>query len=78
MGRNTSSTRAVLSRYVDRIRRIMDLVPPDEKFFFEDFLKDIESTFSLVGHVGVEDPVEILIIHLIRKTARLRRECVCG
>ncbi|MGC9010460.1 MAG: hypothetical protein ACP5I7_07615 [Sulfolobales archaeon] len=73
MGRNTSSLRAALSRYSDRIRRIIDLLPADEKIFFEEFLRDIDTTFSLLGHVGVEDPLEIIVIHLMRRIAQLEK-----
>ncbi|MEM4441012.1 MAG: hypothetical protein QXS14_06035 [Desulfurococcaceae archaeon] len=72
MGRTTSSLRSMVKEYVERIRRTAESLPPDEKLVVEKFLEDIETTLSIAMHVGVVDPLEVFLLHLVR---RLRTLC---
>lgn len=71
MGRNTSSLRIYVSRYVERIKKLAELLPPDEKQFIEVFLQDLETTLSICSYTGVADPLEVLFFHFIRRLAQL-------
>lgn len=77
MGRNTTSLKVIVNRYVERVKKLSLLLPLEEKVFVEDFLRDLDSTISICGHTGVEDPLEVLLIHLIRKIAQLKKQCGC-
>ncbi|MEM1634772.1 MAG: hypothetical protein QXF49_07460 [Thermosphaera sp.] len=70
MGRTTPSLRSSVSEYVERLRKISEMLPSKEKEFMNCLLEDIESTISLCMHTGVADPLEVLLIHFIRKLGR--------
>uniref|UniRef100_A0A7C2BKH6 Uncharacterized protein n=1 Tax=Thermosphaera aggregans TaxID=54254 RepID=A0A7C2BKH6_9CREN len=72
MGRSTPSLWISVSEYVERLRKISEMLPGDERERILRFLDDIESTISLCMHTGVADPLEVLFIHLIRK---MGKEC---
>lgn len=72
MGRNTSSLRIAVTRYLERINRLAEVLPPEERQYIEEFLQDIETTLSLCSYTGVADPLEVLFFHLIRKLAQLK------
>lgn len=74
MGRTTPSLRVLVGDYVDRLRRIAEMLPREERLLVEAYLEDIESTLSISMHTGVVDPVEVLLLHLLRK---LRDICRC-
>ncbi|MEM2024899.1 MAG: hypothetical protein QXW94_01230 [Desulfurococcaceae archaeon] len=67
MGRNTPSLRIVVREYVARLSKIAEILPPSEKKLFDCYLEDLESTLSICMHTGVADPVEVFLVHLIRK-----------
>lgn len=73
MGRNTPSLRIVVYEYVERFRKIAEIMPPSEREFLEYYLEDLESTLSMCMHTGVVDPLEIFILHLIRRFSYLKR-----
>ncbi|MEM0004477.1 MAG: hypothetical protein QXE10_02465 [Desulfurococcaceae archaeon] len=70
MGRNTPSLRVIVNEYVERMRRIAEILPPDERSFLEDYLEDLDSTLSICMHTGVADPLEVFLVHLIRKVSK--------
>ncbi|QOR94039.1 hypothetical protein IMZ38_05195 [Thermosphaera chiliense] len=72
MGRSTPSLWISVSEYVERLRKVSEMLPMDEKEGVLRFLEDLESTISLCMHTGVADPLEVLFIHLIRK---MNKEC---
>lgn len=71
MGRSTPSLKAIVNEYIARLEKIIETLPEDEKQFFKQYLNDIETTLSICMHTGVVDPLEVLIIHLIRKLSKL-------
>lgn len=75
MGRSTPSLRAVVREYVERLRRIAQVLPPDERELVERYLEDIEGTLSACMHVGVVDPIEVLVLHLVRRVGGLCGRC---
>lgn len=75
MGRTTPSLRAVVYNYASRLSKVSEILPPSEKQLFDCYLEDIDFTLSLCMHVGVADPIEVFLVHLIRKLNRLSRGC---
>jgi RNAse (barnase) inhibitor barstar len=75
MGRNTTSLRAIVNRYTERIKKLSELLPPDERKIIEEFLRDLDSTLSLCVHTGVEDPLEVLFIHFLRLYTHIKKNC---
>lgn len=74
MGRTTPSLRILVGDYVARLRKIAEMLPAGERAVLEAYLEDIESTLSITMHTGVVDPIEVLLLHLLR---RLRDICEC-
>ncbi|MEM0368718.1 MAG: hypothetical protein QXS24_02740 [Desulfurococcaceae archaeon] len=74
MGRNTPSLRVVVNEYTSRLRKIAEALPPNERSFFEKYLEDLDSTLSICMHIGIVDPLEVFIVHLIRKLSRYNSE----
>jgi hypothetical protein len=72
MGRSTPSLWISVSEYVERLRKISEMLPKDERGKILCFLEDLESTISFCMHTGVVDPLEVLFVHLIRK---MDKEC---
>ena len=70
MGRNTPSLRTVVNEYSERLRKIAEVLPFEERVFLEEYLKDLDYTLSLCMHTGVADPLEVFLIHLIRKLSK--------
>lgn len=75
MGRNTPSLRLVVREYAERLRKMAEVLPPSERALVERFLEDIEITLSACMHVGVADPIEVFILHLLRKLRDLCDHC---
>lgn len=70
MGRTTPSFRMAVYKELDRLFKIIDLLPVHEKEVFYRLLDGIEDTISLYTHVAApNDPLEVIIIHLIRRIA---------
>jgi len=67
LGRNTPSLRVIIDSYIERLRRVSKMLPPEERAFLELLIEDIESTLSVYTHIGVVDPIEIIIVHIIRR-----------
>lgn len=67
MGRSTPSLRVVVNEYIERLEKLIETLPDGEKSFFKQYLDDIETTLSICMHTGVVDPVEVLLIHLLRR-----------
>lgn len=74
MGRTTPSLRMVIREYIDRLRKTAEMLPGGEQEVIREYLEDIESTVSMAMHTGIADPVEVLLLHLLRK---LREICQC-
>ncbi|MEM1525918.1 MAG: hypothetical protein QW775_03450 [Ignisphaera sp.] len=72
MGRNTSSLRIAVARYVERIKKLSEVLPPEERQYIEEFLQDLETTLSLCSYTGVADPLEVLFFHFIRKLVQFK------
>lgn len=70
MGRTTPSLWSSVSEYVERMRKISEMLPTEEREFMEYLLEDVESTISLCMHTGVVDPLEVLLIHFARRIGR--------
>jgi len=70
MGRTTPSIRVAVRKQIARINRTLNLLPPCEADKAREILEGIEDTLSLYANTaGPVDPVELLLIHLIRKIA---------
>ncbi|MCE4606131.1 MAG: hypothetical protein F7B59_02215 [Desulfurococcales archaeon] len=71
MGRTTPSLRVVVKRQLSRIESILNLLPECEAERARRLFDDIDETISLYTHsTGPTDPVELLLVHLIRRIAR--------
>lgn len=75
MGRNTTPLRAVVREYVERLRRTAEVLPPGERALVEKYLEDIEVTLSACTHAGVVDPIEVFLVHFLRKLKDLCTQC---
>lgn len=71
MGRTTPSLRVVTREYIDRLRKIAESLPPEEQKLVEKYLEDFETTLSISMHTGVVDPLEVFLLHLIRRIRAL-------
>lgn len=70
MGRTTPSFRMAVYKELDRLFKIIELLPVHEREAFYRLLDGIEDTISLYTHAAApNDPLEPIIIHLIRKIA---------
>lgn len=82
MGRSTPSLRASVEAYASRLRKAAEALPPDERRIVEEFLEDLESTISAFAHYGAVDPMEVLLLHVVRRMAlsdkRNSRRCGGG
>jgi hypothetical protein len=74
MGRTTPSLRIVAKEYVERFRKVSELLPQRERILVEKYLEGFDDTLSLYMHLGVVDPLELFILHLVR---RIRELCEC-
>jgi hypothetical protein len=72
LGRTTPSLRASVEDYAKRMRRVADMLPLEDRVLVEKYLEDIELTISAYTHTGLVDPLEVFIVHLVR---RLRELC---
>ncbi|MEM0379830.1 MAG: hypothetical protein QXX35_00410 [Desulfurococcaceae archaeon] len=73
MGRNTPSIKTIVYKYVNRLSKIVEILPQEERIIFTNYLNDLETTISICSHIGVDDPLEILFIHLLRRMKDLHR-----
>ena len=71
MGRSTPSLRVVVRDYVERFKRAAEMLPREDRALVDRFLEDLETTLSAYMHVGSVDPLEVLILHLVRKMREL-------
>lgn len=70
MGRTTPSFRMAVYKELDRLLKIIDLMPDHERKIFYRLLDGIEDTISLYTHVAApSDPLEVVVIHMVRKIA---------
>lgn len=74
MGRSTTPLRLVVKEYTERLRRTAEVLPPSEKELVEKFLEDVETTLSACMHTGVVDPMEVFMLHFLR---RMKDLCKC-
>ncbi len=70
MGRTTTPVKQVVNSYVVRLREVADMLDPREREAVLVFLNDLDETASLLSHIGVVDPLEVLITHILRKCGR--------
>ena len=71
MGRTTPSLRAAVKRQVERINKLLSLLPNCEAEKARNILGGIDETLSLYTHTtGPIDPVELLLVHIVRKIAK--------
>lgn len=73
MGRTTPSLRVIIREYIDRLKKTSEILPDNEQELIREYLEDIESTMSLAMHAGVVDPVEVLLLHLLRRLGEICR-----
>ena len=70
LGRTTPSLRSTVKRQVERINKLLSLLPSCEAEKAREILDGIDETLSLYTHTnGPVDPVELLLVHIIRKMA---------
>ncbi len=70
MGRTTPSLRSTVKRQVERINKLLNLLPNCEAEKAREILDGVDETLSLYTHTnGPVDPVEFLLVHVIRKIA---------
>jgi hypothetical protein len=74
MGRTTPSLKTAVEDYVRRFRRVSEILSSEDKIFIERFLEDLETTVSAYSHIGSTDPLEIFLIHLLRRIKILCKE----
>jgi len=67
LGRTTPSLRTTIEDYTRRIKRIAEVLPLEERVLVEKYLEDIETTISVYTHMGLVDPLEVFLVHLIRR-----------
>ena len=70
MGRNTTPMKQIINNYVVRLEKVAGMLSPQEREAILYFLKDLDETTSLLSHTGVVDPLEVLLIHFLRKLGR--------
>jgi hypothetical protein len=71
MGRTTPSIRPAVRRQIARISKTLSLLPQCEAEKAKEILDGIDDTLTLYTHTpGPIDPVELVLIHLIRKIAK--------
>lgn len=75
MGRTTPPLRTIVREYTERFRRVAELLPPEDRVLIEKYLEDLDSTLSIYMHVGSVDPLEVFLLHLVRKAKDL---CSCS
>lgn len=74
MGRTTPSHRMALIREYSRIKKLVEEMPEDEKRIWFKILEDFEDTITLYNNIAFSDPIEPVIIHVLRKLAQWCRE----
>ena len=74
MGRTTPSHRMALIREYSRIKKLVEGLPEDEKRIWLKILDGFEDTMNLYNNVAFSDPIEPVIIHVLRKLALWCRE----
>ncbi len=68
MGRSTPSYRMAVYKELDRLMKILELLPPRETSVIKEYLEDIEDTISLYTHQAAPiDPMEVIYLHIIRR-----------
>lgn len=70
MGRTTVSYRMALLRELERFRKIIARLPKDEEARWEEILEGIEDTISIYSDIPVNDPLEIIYFHILRRFLR--------
>ncbi|MEB3756142.1 MAG: hypothetical protein GSR79_04720 [Desulfurococcales archaeon] len=71
MGRTTPSLRIAVKRQLSRIESILNLLPECEAERARRLFNDLDETISLYTHsTSPIDPVELLLVHLIRRIVR--------
>jgi hypothetical protein len=73
LGRTTTPSKVLVRKYVERWRRLAKLLPSSEGEALKELLKDVDETASLATHVGVADPLEVMLIHVVRQLIECRR-----
>lgn len=76
MGRSTTPLKQVVYCYLERWNRVIELMDQREADCIRKVLEDIDSTISLFTHVGAVDPMELILLHVLRKLAC--KEIACG
>lgn len=76
VGRSTTPAKALTRKYVDRWVRLANLLPAGEGEVLKEVLSGVDETASLAAHVGVADPLEVMLIHVVRLLIRCRRDRV--
>ncbi|MCD6196301.1 MAG: hypothetical protein J7J82_05910 [Staphylothermus sp.] len=74
MGRTTPSHRMALIREYSRIKKLIEELPEDEKRIWLEILNGFEDTMNLYNNVVFSDPIEPMIIHVLRKLVQWCRE----
>lgn len=74
MGRSTPPLRTAVREYVERLRKTSEVLPPQERLLVEKYLEDMETTVSAYMHTGAVDPLEVFLLHLIRRLGELCRQ----
>ncbi len=70
MGRTTPSFRMAVYKELDRLLRIVDLMPEHEKRLLHRLLDGLEDTLSLYTHTAPpSDPLEVIVVHMLRRLA---------
>lgn len=71
LGRTTPSLRQLVEEYVNRFSKMYELATGGDKEKFRAFLEDLDTTISMCAHIGVVDPLEVLLIHLVRRLDKI-------
>lgn len=70
MGRTTTPLRQLVDNYVERLKRVSTMLSRQEREAVLEFLSDLDNTASILSHEGVVDPLEVFLVHLLRKLGR--------
>lgn len=63
-----------LIREYSRIKKLVEELPENEKSIWLKILDDFEDTITLYSNTTFSDPLEPVIIHVLRKLAKWCRE----
>lgn len=67
MGRTTPSQKLAFIEEFERIKKLIERLPEKEREIWIKALEDVEETYNLYSDISISDPLEIIIIHILRK-----------